>query len=113
MCHGHASTGRPLADWLHTRGFKLGLYSDAGTATCQHRAGSLGFEQRDAQTCALHLPPLTALPGGEGGGAVAPRRGIEGSVAQTAAFLCACARAYRPSNVRSCALGLVGGKHAT
>lgn len=41
-----------LADWLHARGFKLGLYSDAGTATCQNRAGSLGFEEIDAQTYA-------------------------------------------------------------
>ena len=43
---------KSLADWLHARGFKLGLYSDAGTATCQHRAGSLGFEEIDAQTYA-------------------------------------------------------------
>lgn len=43
---------KALADWLHARGFKLGLYSDAGTATCQNRAGSLGFEEKDAATYA-------------------------------------------------------------
>ena len=43
---------KPLADWLHQRGFKLGLYSDAGTATCQKRAGSLGHEEKDATTYA-------------------------------------------------------------
>jgi alpha-galactosidase len=43
---------KSLADWLHARGFKLGLYSDAGTATCQKRAGSLGYEEKDAATYA-------------------------------------------------------------
>jgi alpha-galactosidase len=31
---------------------KLGLYSDAGNATCQGRPGSLGFEDIDATTYA-------------------------------------------------------------
>uniref|UniRef100_A0A7S3AGM9 Alpha-galactosidase n=1 Tax=Haptolina ericina TaxID=156174 RepID=A0A7S3AGM9_9EUKA len=43
---------KSLAAYLHDRGLKLGLYSDAGTATCQGRAGSLGFEQIDAHTYA-------------------------------------------------------------
>ena len=43
---------KSLANWLHGRGLKLGLYSDAGTATCQGRAGSLGFEELDARTYA-------------------------------------------------------------
>ena len=41
-----------LAEWLHARGFKLGLYSDAGTTTCQNRAGSYGYEAVDAATYA-------------------------------------------------------------
>eukprot|EP01052_Picozoa_sp_SAG31_P039761 SAG31_NODE_5584_length_2442_cov_3.322663_4_plen_263_part_00 len=41
---------KALAEWLHGKGMKLGLYSDAGTATCQGRAGSLGFEEQDART---------------------------------------------------------------
>eukprot|EP01048_Picozoa_sp_COSAG05_P018183 COSAG05_NODE_2613_length_2837_cov_1.206355_1_plen_580_part_00 len=43
---------KAMAEWLHQRGFKLGLYSDAGTATCQGRMGSLGHEQADAATLA-------------------------------------------------------------
>jgi len=41
-----------LADEAHKRGLKLGLYSDAGTMTCQGRPGSIGYEDIDAQTYA-------------------------------------------------------------
>jgi len=41
-----------LADALHDQGLMLGLYSDAGTATCQGRPGSLNYEKQDAQTYA-------------------------------------------------------------
>jgi alpha-galactosidase len=37
-----------LADYVHSRGLKLGLYSDAGSQTCGKRPGSLGHEKQDA-----------------------------------------------------------------
>jgi alpha-galactosidase len=40
------------ADYVHARGLKLGIYEDAGTATCAGYPGSLGHEQVDAQTFA-------------------------------------------------------------
>jgi alpha-galactosidase len=41
-----------LADYVHSKGLKLGIYESAGTTTCQGLAGSLGYEQVDAQTYA-------------------------------------------------------------
>jgi len=41
-----------LASYVHSLGLKFGLYSDAGTMTCQKRPGSLGHEVIDAQTYA-------------------------------------------------------------
>ncbi|HSG80821.1 MAG TPA: alpha-galactosidase [Gemmatimonadota bacterium] len=43
---------KALADYVHARGLKFGLYSDAGTATCGGRPGSRGHEFRDARTYA-------------------------------------------------------------
>jgi alpha-galactosidase len=43
---------KALADYVHSRGLKFGIYSDAGTATCQGRPGSHGFEEIDARTYA-------------------------------------------------------------
>lgn len=43
---------KALADYIHSRGLKFGLYSDAGRATCQGRPGSRGYEFRDARTFA-------------------------------------------------------------
>jgi len=40
---------KALADYVHARGLKFGLYSDAGSATCQKRPGSKGFEEKDAR----------------------------------------------------------------
>jgi alpha-galactosidase len=40
------------ADYVHSKGLKLGIYEDAGTATCAGFPGSLGHEQIDAQTFA-------------------------------------------------------------
>jgi hypothetical protein len=40
------------ADYVHARGLKLGIYEDAGTATCAGYPGSLGHEEIDAQTFA-------------------------------------------------------------
>lgn len=42
----------PLADYAHSKGLLFGLYSDAGTHTCQERPGSLGYEKIDAKTYA-------------------------------------------------------------
>ncbi len=43
---------KALADYVHSKGLKFGIYSDAGTATCQGRPGSRGYEFRDARTYA-------------------------------------------------------------
>lgn len=32
-----------LAKYIHDRGLKFGLYSDAGAKTCQGRPGSYGY----------------------------------------------------------------------
>jgi alpha-galactosidase len=41
-----------VADYVHGRGLKLGIYGDAGTKTCGGYPGSLGKEKLDAQTWA-------------------------------------------------------------
>merc|ERR1712166_366511 len=33
-----------LADYMHSKDLKFGLYSSAGTMTCEKRAGGLGYE---------------------------------------------------------------------
>jgi alpha-galactosidase len=38
-----------LGDYIHARGLKFGIYSDAGTKTCGGRPGSQGHEYQDAQ----------------------------------------------------------------
>lgn len=38
-----------VADYLHQRGFKLGIYSDAADKTCGGVCGSYGYEETDAQ----------------------------------------------------------------
>ena len=43
---------KALADYVHSRGLKLGIYSDAGWKTCGGRPGSRGREYQDAQTYA-------------------------------------------------------------
>ncbi len=43
---------KPLADYVHSKGLKLGIYSDAGTKTCGGEPGSVGFEEIDARTFA-------------------------------------------------------------
>lgn len=37
-----------VAKQIHQMGFKYGIYSSAGTMTCGHFTGSLGYEQKDA-----------------------------------------------------------------
>ena len=39
---------KAVADYVHSKGLKLGIYSDAGTATCGGMPGSLGHEYQDA-----------------------------------------------------------------
>mmetsp|Transcript_46820 Transcript_46820/g.69628 ORF Transcript_46820/g.69628 Transcript_46820/m.69628 type:complete len:423 (-) Transcript_46820:145-1413(-) len=41
-----------IGDYIHDRGLKFGVYSSAGTYTCQKRPGSLGHEAGDAQSFA-------------------------------------------------------------
>eukprot|EP00250_Pteridium_aquilinum_P019042 c24269_g1_i1 orf=135-1352(+) len=43
---------KALADYVHARGLMLGIYSDAGTHTCQGQPGSLYYEDKDAATFA-------------------------------------------------------------
>jgi alpha-galactosidase len=43
---------RAVADYVHARGLKFGLYSDAGTQTCGGRPGSRGYERQDARSYA-------------------------------------------------------------
>jgi alpha-galactosidase len=37
-----------MAEYVHSKGLLFGLYSDAGTKTCQGRPGSYGYEAIDA-----------------------------------------------------------------
>ena len=39
---------KALADYVHSKGLKLGIYSDAGWKTCGGRPGSRGHEYQDA-----------------------------------------------------------------
>ncbi|KAM7482843.1 hypothetical protein LguiB_007426 [Lonicera macranthoides] len=44
---------KALADYVHSKGLKLGIYSDAGTQTCSKTMpGSLDHEEQDAKTFA-------------------------------------------------------------
>ncbi|HWU48432.1 MAG TPA: glycoside hydrolase family 27 protein [Asticcacaulis sp.] len=40
---------KALADYIHAKGLKFGIYSDTGIATCQGRPGSRGYEYQDAR----------------------------------------------------------------
>ncbi|HTW47931.1 MAG TPA: alpha-galactosidase [Acidobacteriaceae bacterium] len=40
---------KALADYVHSKGLKFGLYTDVGTKTCAGRPGSLGHEFQDAK----------------------------------------------------------------
>ena len=43
---------KALADYVHSKGLKLGIYSDAAPLTCGGWTASLGFEEQDARTFA-------------------------------------------------------------
>lgn len=40
---------KALGDYIHSRGLKFGIYTDAGTMTCAKRLGSIGHEYQDAK----------------------------------------------------------------
>jgi len=40
---------KALADYVHSKGLKIGIYSDAGTMTCGDQPGSFGYEENDAK----------------------------------------------------------------
>jgi len=40
---------KALADYVHSKGLNFGIYSDAGTGTCQNRPGGRGYEFQDAR----------------------------------------------------------------
>ena len=43
---------KALADYVHSQGLKLGIYTDAGRMTCQRRPGSYEHEEQDIKTYA-------------------------------------------------------------
>ncbi|WP_207428764.1 glycoside hydrolase family 27 protein [Pedobacter sp. SYSU D00535] len=43
---------KALTDYVHSKGLKFGIYSDAGSQTCGGRPGSRGYEFQDAMTYA-------------------------------------------------------------
>ena len=43
---------KALADYVHSKGLKFGIYTDAGRKTCQGRPGSYGHERVDMATYA-------------------------------------------------------------
>lgn len=43
-----------LADYIHAKGLKFGIYSDAGSKTCAGRPGGRGHEFQDARTYARY-----------------------------------------------------------
>jgi len=40
---------KAVGDYIHSKGLKFGIYSDAGRGTCQNRPGSRGYEFQDAR----------------------------------------------------------------
>ena len=40
---------KALADYVHSKGLKFGIYSDAGTLTCGDQPASFGYEEKDAR----------------------------------------------------------------
>ena len=43
---------KALGDYVHSKGLLFGIYSDAGSKTCEGRPGSRGYEFQDARTYA-------------------------------------------------------------
>jgi alpha-galactosidase len=40
---------KAVADYVHSKGLLFGIYSDAGTGTCENRPGGRGYEFQDAR----------------------------------------------------------------
>ncbi len=40
---------KALGDYIHSKGLKFGIYTDAGMLTCAKRPGSIGHEYQDAK----------------------------------------------------------------
>jgi alpha-galactosidase len=38
-----------LGNYIHDKNLLFGIYSSAGSKTCQQKAGSLGYEMQDAK----------------------------------------------------------------
>ena len=43
---------KALADYIHAKGLKFGIYSSPGPKTCAGYTGSMGYEEKDAETYA-------------------------------------------------------------
>jgi len=43
---------KALGDYIHSKGLRFGIYSSAGTKTCEGRPGSLDYEETDANSFA-------------------------------------------------------------
>jgi alpha-galactosidase len=54
---------RALADYVHSRGLRFGIYADAGSATCQGYPGSRGHFDQDARTFAAWAVDYLKLDG--------------------------------------------------
>jgi alpha-galactosidase len=47
---------KALADYIHSKGLKLGIYSSPGPKTCAGYLGSYQHEEQDAKTYASWMP---------------------------------------------------------
>ena len=88
---------KALADYVHGKGLAFGIYTDAGTKTCQGRPGTLGHEEQDARTYASWGVDYVKEDWCNAKGLVAP--------AQYAKFRDALARARRPIVLSICEWG--------
>ena len=88
---------KALADYVHGKGLAFGIYTDAGTKTCQGRPGTLGHEEQDARTYAAWGVDYVKEDWCNATGLAAP--------AQYAKFRDALARARRPIVLSICEWG--------
>jgi len=88
---------KALADYVHGKGLKFGIYTDAGTKTCQGRPATLGHEEQDARTYAAWGVDYVKEDWCNAAGLVAPT--------QYAKFRDALAHAGRPIVLSICEWG--------
>ena len=50
---------KPVADYVHSKDLKFGIYSCAGTLTCGTKAGSFGYDHYDVS---MQMAELNLLP---------------------------------------------------